>query len=132
VALQNLLSEVPDELVVRVRAACLALPEATAQSDAWGHTFRIRRSIFAQVVAPDDGRGNPVPMLVVRADPVERDVLAAIGHPYFAPRNGSDRVGVLLTDETDWDEIAELVEESYRILAPKKLVAQLDESQAPD
>jgi hypothetical protein len=34
---------------------------------------------------------------------------------------------VLLTDDTDWEEIRELVTESYRILAPKKLTALLDE-----
>jgi len=33
----------------------------------------------------------------------------------------------MLTDDTNWEEIRELVTESYRILAPKKLVALLDE-----
>jgi hypothetical protein len=33
---------------------------------------------------------------------------------------------VLLTDDTDWEEIRELVIESYRALAPKKLTALLD------
>jgi hypothetical protein len=33
---------------------------------------------------------------------------------------------VLLTDETDWEEIRELVTESYRVLAPKKLIALLE------
>jgi predicted DNA-binding protein (MmcQ/YjbR family) len=33
---------------------------------------------------------------------------------------------VVLTDDTDWEEICELVTESYRILAPKKLIALLD------
>jgi len=33
---------------------------------------------------------------------------------------------VRLTDDTDWDEIGELVTESYRLLAPKKLIARLD------
>jgi hypothetical protein len=33
---------------------------------------------------------------------------------------------VPLTDDTDWEEIRELVTESYRILAPKKLAALLD------
>jgi hypothetical protein len=32
---------------------------------------------------------------------------------------------VLLTDDTDWEEIRELMTESYRILAPKKLAALL-------
>jgi hypothetical protein len=33
---------------------------------------------------------------------------------------------VLLTDDTDGEEIRELVIDSYRILAPKKLTALLD------
>jgi hypothetical protein len=33
---------------------------------------------------------------------------------------------VWLTDDTDWDEIRELVTESYWVLAPKKLTAMLD------
>ena len=123
----DLVAGVSDDVLARMSAACLALPETSLQSDRWAHTFRIRRSIFAQVLAPEDGQGNPVPILVVRADPVERDVLAAIGHPYFEIRNSAGRIGVLLGDHTDWDEIRELVTESYRILAPKKLAALLDD-----
>ena len=70
--------------------------------------------------------GQPVPLLVLRADPDEREELLSIGHPFFAPRAGRDRVGVLLTGDTDWEEIRELVTESYRILAPKKLAELLD------
>jgi hypothetical protein len=32
--------------------------------------------------------------------------------------------------EIDWDEIAELVAEAYRTVAPKRLVAQLDAQRA--
>lgn len=35
-------------------------------------------------------------------------------------------VTVVLDDDTDWDELAELVTESYRLLAPQRLVRQLD------
>jgi len=52
--------------------------------------------------------------------------LLSTGHPFFAPRAGPDRIGALLTDDTDWEEIRELVTESYRLLAPKKLSALLD------
>jgi hypothetical protein len=65
-------------------------------------------------------------LLVLRADPDERDALLSMGHPFFAPRAGRGRVGVALGDDTDWEEIRELVLESYRVLAPKKLAAQLD------
>lgn len=63
---------------------------------------------------------------MLHADPEERVALLSIGRPFFAPRGGRGRVGVLLTDETDWEEIRELVTESYRVLAPKKLSALLD------
>jgi hypothetical protein len=33
---------------------------------------------------------------------------------------------VKLTNDTDWQEIRELVTQSYRVLAPKKLTALLD------
>ncbi len=70
--------------------------------------------------------GKAVPLLGLRAEPDEREALLSIGHPFFALRAGRDRIGVLLTDDTDWEEIRELVTESYRVLAPKKLTALLD------
>jgi hypothetical protein len=69
--------------------------------------------------------GKPVPLLVLRAGPGEREALLSIGHPFFASRAGRDRVVVVLTGDTDWEEIGELVTDSYRILAPKKLTALL-------
>ena len=76
-------------------------------------------------VATEGSTGQAVPLLVLRARRGERDALLSAGHPYFASRAGGDRIGVLLTDGTDWEEIRELVTESYRILAPKKLTALL-------
>jgi len=75
----------------------------------------------------EESTGKPVPLLVLRADPDDREALLSIGHPFFAPRAGRDRIGVVLTDDTDWEEIRELVTESYRVLAPKKLTVLLDE-----
>jgi hypothetical protein len=89
-------------------------------------SFDIRRRSFCLLVAVESPNGDPVPLLVLRADPDEREALLSMGHPFFAPRAGRDRIGVLLTDDTDWGEIRELVTDSYRVLAPKKLSAQLD------
>ncbi len=44
----------------------------------------------------------------------------SIGHPFFAPRSARDRIGVVLTDDTDWEEVRELVSESYRVIAPQE------------
>jgi len=128
--------EIPQDVVERVRAICLALPEVTvrvdesrssARSTAW--SFDIRRRSFCLLVAVKGRNGKPIPRLVLRVDPRDREALVALGHPYFAPRAGHrhrDRVGVRLTDDTDWEEIRDLVTESYRLLAPKKLTALLD------
>jgi predicted DNA-binding protein (MmcQ/YjbR family) len=125
--------EVPEEIVERIRTLCLALPEVTVRVDysltrarSTAQSFDIRRRSFCLLVAVADPTGKPVPRLVLRANPEERKALLSIGHPFFAPRAGRDRIGVLLTDDTDWEEIRELVTESYRILAPRKLTALLD------
>jgi len=125
--------EVPEDIVERVRTLCLALPEVTVRADgsltrtrSTAHSFDIRRRSFCLLVAWEDPAGKPVPLLVLRADPDEREVLLSIGHPFFASRAGRDRIGVLLTGDTDWEEIRELVTDSYRVLAPKKLTALLD------
>ena len=78
------------------------------------------------LVAREGQAGKPVPLFLLRAGPDEREALLSIGHPFFALRAGRDRIGVLLADDTDWEEIRELVTDSYRILAPKKLTALLD------
>jgi hypothetical protein len=78
------------------------------------------------LVAREGLAGQALPLLVLRADPAEREALLSAGRPFFAPRAGRDRIGVLLTGDTDWAEIRELVTESYRVLAPKKLTALLD------
>src|SRR5689334_12426622 len=125
--------EVPDNIVERIRALCLALPEVAVRVDysltrarLTAHSFDIRRRSFCLLMAVEDPAGRPVPLLVLRADPDEREVLLSVGHPFFASRADRDRIGVLLTDDTDWEEIRELVSESYRTLAPKKLTALLD------
>jgi hypothetical protein len=120
--------EVPEDIDERVRALCLALPEVTVRVDGWAQSFDIRRRSFCLLVAREGRTGQPVPLLVLRAGPDEREALLSIGRPFFAPRAGRDRIGVLLTDDTDWAEIRELVIESYRVLAPKKLTALLDGS----
>ena len=125
--------EIPQQIFERVSRLCVALPEVTVRVDeslvterSAAYSFDIRRRSFCLLVAREDPAGQPAPLLVLRAGPDERDALLSIGHPFFAPRAGRGRVGVLLTRDTDWEEIRELVTDSYRILAPKKLTARLD------
>ena len=125
--------EVPEDIVERIRTLCLALPEVTVRVDesltrtrSTAQSFDIRRRSFCLLVAREGPAGMPVPLLVLRADPDERDALLSMGHPFFASRAGRDRIVMVLTGDTDWEEIRELVTESYRTLTPKKLAALLD------
>jgi len=125
--------EVAAEILERIRALCLSLPEVTVRVDdslvperSTAYSFDVRRRSFCLLVAQQGPDGEPVPLLVLRADPDERDALLASGHPCYPSRAGRDRVTVVLTGRTDWAEIRELVTESYRVLAPKKLTDLLD------
>ena len=60
------------------------------------------------------------------ADPDEPEASLSLGHP-FARRAGRDRIVVLLTDDTDREEIRDLLNGCSRVLAPKSLTALLDE-----
>jgi hypothetical protein len=116
----------------QTQAIVARLPDVERSHNALGYYFLVRRKIFAQVATVVDPRGQPVTMVALRPDPDEREALLAMGHPYFSRGPWDDRLGriaVLIEATTDWDEIAELVTDSYRHTAPKKLVAQID---APD
>ena len=125
--------EVPEDIIEQIRTLCLALPEVTVRVDysltrarSTAQSFDVRRRSFCLLVAVEDRNGKPVPLLVLRASPGEREALLSTGRPLFASRAGRDRIVAVLSDDTDWAEIRELVTESYRILAPKKLAALLD------
>jgi hypothetical protein len=93
--------EVPEDIFERVRTLCLALPEVTVRVDgsltrtrSTAHSFDIRRRSFCLLVAREGPTGKPVPLLVLRADPDEREALLSTGHPFFTSQGGRDRIGV--------------------------------------
>ena len=128
----------PDpRLVQQIAELALSLP-ATYEEDAWtGVRWRVRKRTFAHVAAMrhvdaaeklgiTDGR--TVTLMIVRSTGAERAALTAIGPPYL-PSWGDDVLAVVLDEISDWTEIAELITESYRLLAPARLVRELDASQ---
>ncbi|HTE36404.1 MAG TPA: MmcQ/YjbR family DNA-binding protein [Reyranella sp.] len=108
----------------RLRAICLALPEA-AEKQAWGDpTFRVRDKIFA-MEKHGDGRIS----LWCKAPPGSQAVLVgADAKRFFVPPYVGSKgwIGVRLDDKPDWDEVTALVKRSYRLTAPKKLAMQVD------
>lgn len=118
----------------RMQTIVSRLPDVERSDNPPGCYFLVRRKIFAQVATVVDPGGQLVTMVALRPDPDERDALLAVGHPYFSRGPWDDRLGriaVLVEAATDWHEIAELVMDSYRLVAPKKLIAQLEDLNSP-
>lgn len=106
-----------------LRDICLAFPEAV-EKETWGHpTFRVRDKIFVGCGHDEEGRAT----MSLKAAPGEQESLLAEGHPFFLPKYVGSKgwIGVYLDDETDWREIGELVVDSFREIAPKKLSASI-------
>lgn len=118
---------VPRKVLNRVRTICLGLPETTLRSDRTAHAFEIRRRTFTWLFSVQDQSLVSVSCVVVNADPSERAALLATGHPYFGAASNDRRLGVVLDEHPDWEQIAELIVDSYRLLAPKKLAASLED-----
>ena len=81
---------------------------------------------YARAVRAD----GPVTVLTFWSAGPELDALANAGHPFFKPPWSPSVIGMALEAGADWEEIAELLTESYCVQAPKKLVAQLQRPSA--
>ena len=112
----------PPDVLASLRSICLDLPEAY-EEQAWAGTrWRIRRHTFAHVRTADTD-GGPVTWLKFRSRGPELDALLALGHPFGPGGFGPDVVAMIIDGGTDWTEVAELLTESYRLFAPKRLAA---------
>lgn len=127
---------VAEPIVARLDAIARRLP-AACQEDAWtGQRWRVRGQTFAHVLVLEAGRprpyvealgrDEPVTVLIFRMDPAELDACLASDPAYFRARWGSNVAGLVLDDDTDWDEVEEVVIDSYCLRAPRKLVALVD------
>jgi hypothetical protein len=130
-------ADVPPEVLDRLRPICLGLPEAY-EEPAWvGTRWRIRKRTFAHVLSVDPDHhmayaravesDQPLCVLTFHSPGNEIAGLVSAGHPFFKPPWSPSVVGMVLDGEEDWHEIAELLTESYRLLAPKRLAGLLTE-----
>ena len=126
------LDDVPDVVEARLRESCLALPDAYEEKAWVGVRWMVRTKTFAHVLGVSRS-GGPVQIVVsFRAAGEELEMLRLAEHPFFVLGWGRDAIGMVLDDDTDWDEVRELMTESYCVMAPKKLVALVDRPPAPD
>lgn len=120
----------PPTPLARLRKVCLALPEAH-EVEAWGEpTFRVRNKLFAMYAASNNHHGGGRPAVWCKAAPGNQALMVRAEPdrffvpPYVGP---SGWVGVWLDRRPDWSEVRELMRDSYRLVAPKRLAALLED-----
>ncbi len=111
-----------------VRAICMALPEVTERPSHGSPTWFVRgkKTIVTFV---EDHHGDGILGIWCAAPPGAQEVLIAEEPDrFFRPPyvGGRGWLGVRLDRGPDWDELAAIIEDAYRVVAPKTLVAQLE------
>jgi len=113
-----------------VRKLCLGLPEAH-EVEAWGEpTFRVRNKLFAMYASSGNHHGAGRPAIWMKAPPGNQDIMVRANPerffvpPYVGP---SGWIGVHLDGDVNWKELDMLLRDSYRLTAPKRLAAQVDD-----
>jgi hypothetical protein len=111
-----------------VRRSCLSLPEATEKLSHGSPTFFVRKSF---VMFLDDHHGDGR-LAIWCAAPEGAQALMVESEPerFFVPPYVGHRgwLGMRLDVDPDWDEVHEVIVDAYRCVAPKKLLALLDDS----
>jgi hypothetical protein len=111
----------------RVRDICSALPEVSERLSHGSPAFFVRgRKTVAMFV--DDHHGDGILGLWCPAFPgVQEELVQQEPDRFFRPPyvGPSGWLGVRLDRDVDWDEVRQILIDSYRKVAPRKLVAQL-------
>ena len=120
----------------RVREIALALPEVNERLSHGAPCFFVRdRRPICRFHDADFGSDERVSLWCPAPAGVREDLVAAEPERFFAPAPSASGVfgewiGVYLDTRGDlavvWREIAAIIEEAYRLRAPKRLIAELD------
>jgi len=119
-----------DPVFVRLKEICLALPGADMKIS-HGRPAFFTKKIFAAygaVLKGEHDSGRYDRSVVFMPDELEAKALEQDDR-FFTPAYWGPYgwIGLDLNGDVDWEEVGQLVEESFGLTAPKKLVAELDQ-----
>lgn len=125
------------DLLARIRLVCLDLPEVREEAAWTGVRWCVGKKNFAHVVAIADGwppayakaagTSGPACVLTFRLSRQHCSAARFRRAPFFRPVWFPNIAGVLIGATTDWDDLDALIRDSYRVLAPKKLIERMVE-----
>jgi hypothetical protein len=110
-----------------LRRLCLAQPETTERLSHGEPTWFVRdRKTF--VMYADHHHDDRLAFWCAAPPGAQSALVGMNPERFFVPAYVGHRgwLGVRLDVSVDWDEIADLVVDAYRMVAPKRLLAELD------
>jgi predicted DNA-binding protein (MmcQ/YjbR family) len=110
-----------------VRSICLSLPEATERLSHGEPSWFVRdKKLFVSYA--NHHHDDRLAFWCASSVPVQQALVTSRPGEFFVPPYVGHRgwLGVRLDVPLDWDEIADLIEEAYRLVAPVRLVRDLD------
>jgi hypothetical protein len=115
------------DVLGRLRQICLGLPEAT-ERNSHGEPAWFAGSGKQFVCYADHHHDDKLAFWCAAPVGCQAELVGSDPQRYFVPPyvGGRGWLGVRLDVEIDWAEIAEIVEDAYRVVAPRRLVALLD------
>jgi hypothetical protein len=118
------MSELP--VAEQVRSICLGFPGVTEKLTHGAPGFFVKRQFV--MLWPNGHHDHHFPHLWCAAEPGAQEALVASGPGYFRPPYVGHRgwVGVRLDTDVSGEELRELLEDAFRVIAPATLVAELD------
>lgn len=117
---------VPEAYVARVGGVLLALPQVH-EEPAWvGTRWRVGQATVAHLFGGEDGLFR----VTFRGEPDEVIAFEHLGAPHFRAGWGRNVIGLVIDDDTDWEELAELLTDSYCLMAPERLAAKVPRPEA--
>ena len=117
----------PNGPLARLRELCLGLPETTERLSHGEPTWFVRdKKVFVSYA--DHHHDDRLGFWCAAAPGVQEALVASDPVRFFRPPYVGHRgwLGVYLDVDVDWGEVAEVVADAYRTVAPKRLVAELD------
>ena len=109
--------------LTKLRKICLSLP-GTKETLTWGEPhFRVGDKIFCGY-----GEKNGKPVIGFKLEMEHADAIIEDPRFWRAPYVGhAGWVSMAAASVKDWDDVRAMILESYRLIAPKRMLAKLEE-----
>jgi hypothetical protein len=121
-------AEDPDGQLERLRTICFAFPEVTERPSHSAPTFFVRDKVVLHFWQHGHHETGYAQIWCAAPPGAQEALIAEDPQRFFRPPYVGHRgwLGIRMDGPVDWAEVAELCADAYRMVAPKRLVAQLD------